>query len=48
MNVGVTMLLFASLLILLGWLRAIEGPRKDKDAGARSRQPGARGELTPP
>jgi hypothetical protein len=42
------MFLLGSLLILLGWLRAIQRPRTDKDAGARSRQPGARGELTPP
>jgi hypothetical protein len=37
------MLLLGSLLILLAWLRAIEGPRTDKAAGGRSRQPGARG-----
>lgn len=42
------MFLLGSLLILLAWLRAIEGPRKGKDAGARSRQPGAREELAPP
>jgi len=30
------MLLLGSLLILLAWLRVIEGPRTDKDAEAKS------------
>lgn len=42
------MFLLGSLLILLAWLRVIEGPRKGKDAGASGRQPGAREEPTPP
>lgn len=42
------MFLLGSLLILLVWLRVIGGTAHGQSRRGRSRQPGAREELTPP